>query len=228
MVSDHDVTVGSTGRFEGNIKANRILVSGYLEGVIDCASLEIVARGRVFGELHSDDFVIEPGGQFLGESHPRREAPLAMLQHEQATDARLSGSSSHEGIASEQPPQPEGQDGAPQPPARGAEAGRGSQAHQEPEEAPQADPEPAPSWRTQPSAGAEPEAGWRTPPSAEPEAEPQTGWRAPPGPEPEMGRQPAHAEPSQEAGAEDEQPEEDASQADEEPRPRRQSFWGRR
>ncbi|MBK5944307.1 MAG: polymer-forming cytoskeletal protein [Halorhodospira halophila] len=91
IVSDHDVSIGHTGRFEGNIKAHRLLVSGYVEGVIDCASLEIVAEGRVFGELHSDDFIIEAGGQFLGESHPRREVPLAALQHEAGRESQLTG-----------------------------------------------------------------------------------------------------------------------------------------
>ncbi|ABM62760.1 bactofilin family protein [Halorhodospira halophila] len=91
IVSDHDVSIGHTGRFEGNIKAHRLLVSGYVEGVIDCASLEIVAEGRVFGELHSDDFIIEAGGQFLGESHPRREVPLAALQHEGSQASQLTG-----------------------------------------------------------------------------------------------------------------------------------------
>ena len=90
------MTIGSSGRFEGNIKAHRLLVSGYVEGVIDCASLEIVSQGRVFGELHSDEFVIEPGGQFLGESHPRREAPYASLEHEPASDARLAHPREHE------------------------------------------------------------------------------------------------------------------------------------
>ncbi len=82
VLSNHDVSVGHTGRFEGNIKAERLLVSGYVEGVVDCASLEIVAQGRVLGELHSDDFIIEPGGQFLGESRPRRQGPIAALSHQ--------------------------------------------------------------------------------------------------------------------------------------------------
>ncbi|WP_200192469.1 polymer-forming cytoskeletal protein [Halorhodospira abdelmalekii] len=89
VISDHDVSIGRSGRFEGNIKAERLIVSGFVEGVIDCTCLEIVAEGRVFGELHSDDFVIEPGGQFLGESHPRREVPLASLSNERSGEARL-------------------------------------------------------------------------------------------------------------------------------------------
>ncbi len=87
VLSNHDVSVGHTGRLEGNIKAERLLVSGYVEGVVDCASLEIVAQGRVLGELHSDDFIIEPGGQFLGESRPRRQEPIAALSHQAEEEA---------------------------------------------------------------------------------------------------------------------------------------------
>lgn len=90
IISDHDVSIGRSGRFEGNLKAERLLVSGFVEGVIDCACLEIVAEGRVFGELHSDDFVIEPGGQFLGESHPRRDNPLVEFNHQRTDEPRLS------------------------------------------------------------------------------------------------------------------------------------------
>ena len=89
ILSEHDVSIGQSGRFEGNLKAERLLVSGFVEGVIDCASLEIVAEGRVFGELHSDDFVIEPGGHFLGRSHPRRDAPLVGLGHERESEPKL-------------------------------------------------------------------------------------------------------------------------------------------
>ncbi|WP_238631391.1 bactofilin family protein [Halorhodospira halochloris] len=95
IISDHDVSIGRSGRFEGNLKAERLLVSGFVEGVIDCAVMEIVAEGRVFGELHSDDFVIEPGGHFLGESHPRREVPLAELSYERNHEPQLSSPEQH-------------------------------------------------------------------------------------------------------------------------------------
>ena len=131
IISEHDVTVGHTGRFEGNIKAHRLLVSGYVEGVIDCASLEIVAQGRVFGELHSDDFIIEAGGQFLGESHPRRDEPLAALQHERAGEARLSSPQHSE---PEPDPAPETQP-APEPePMAAQEAPAQAETHDETEE----------------------------------------------------------------------------------------------
>lgn len=93
ILSNCDVSVGHTGRLEGDVKAERVLVSGYVEGCLDCASLEIVSQGRVYGELHSDDFVIEPGGQFLGQSFPRRAEPLAALSHDRGADAEPAPSS---------------------------------------------------------------------------------------------------------------------------------------
>ncbi len=110
------MSIGHTGRFEGNIKAHRLLVSGYVEGVIDCASLEIVAEGRVFGELHSDDFIIEAGGQFLGESHPRREVPLAALQHEGAAESQLSAPETEQDAGQIPPPTEPEPEPDPEPP----------------------------------------------------------------------------------------------------------------
>lgn len=117
--------MGRSGRFEGNIKAERLLVSGFVEGVIDCVCMEIVAEGRVFGELHSDDFIIEPGGQFLGESHPRREIPLTELRYERSDEPQLSGPGQEDGAAEGQnstaEPTEAGHREAPRP---GFEAGR--------------------------------------------------------------------------------------------------------
>jgi cytoskeletal protein CcmA (bactofilin family) len=77
-----DVSIGSTGSFDGNIRAHHVVVSGYLHGKVECQRLEIVASGKVFGEVHSQEFVIEPGGQFVGESRVRETAPIAALRHE--------------------------------------------------------------------------------------------------------------------------------------------------
>ncbi len=66
--SQGDVSVGASGSFEGDIKAHRMVVSGLARGRIDCESLEIVEKGKVLGEVASRSFVIEPGGQFVGES----------------------------------------------------------------------------------------------------------------------------------------------------------------
>jgi cytoskeletal protein CcmA (bactofilin family) len=81
--SSSDISIGGTGNFEGTLHAKHVVVSGYLHGKIECERLEIVATGKVFGEVHSKEFVIESGGQFIGESRIReRDAPIAALRHQ--------------------------------------------------------------------------------------------------------------------------------------------------
>lgn len=69
--SEADLSIGESGRMEGDIEAQRVLVSGRMEGTVVADRLEIVAGGRVTGEVHVADLVIESGGQFNGSSHIR-------------------------------------------------------------------------------------------------------------------------------------------------------------
>lgn len=87
MESSSDISIGREGTFEGNIKAARIVVSGYMNGKIDCDRLEIVSNGKVFGEVTSRELIIEPGGQFIGESHVRGEEPPMHHLESDATKA---------------------------------------------------------------------------------------------------------------------------------------------
>lgn len=75
--STGDISVGRTGYLEGTISAERLLVSGEVRGRIECETLEIVESGKVFGEVASQGFIIEPGGQFVGESMSRDEPRTA-------------------------------------------------------------------------------------------------------------------------------------------------------
>lgn len=79
--SSSDVSVGADGSFEGEIRAHRMVVSGFVRGRVECDSLEIVDNGRVLGEVASRRFVIEPGGQFVGESRSTDEESVAQLSH---------------------------------------------------------------------------------------------------------------------------------------------------
>lgn len=80
---DGDISVGRTGYFEGTLRAGRLMVSGHVQGRIECDSLEIVNTGRVYGEVASERFVIEPGGQFVGESLTRDKQAVAALSYKQ-------------------------------------------------------------------------------------------------------------------------------------------------
>lgn len=89
--STSDVSVGHGGSFDGNVKARQVVVSGYVHGKIDCDRLEIVAQGKVYGEVTSQEFVIEPGGQFVGESHVRGNQPVPALDHRPQTKTPAKG-----------------------------------------------------------------------------------------------------------------------------------------
>lgn len=75
--------MGRTGYFEGTLNANRLMVSGHVQGRVECESLEIVSTGRVYGEIACERFVIEPGGQFIGESLTRDKQAVAALSYKQ-------------------------------------------------------------------------------------------------------------------------------------------------
>jgi len=67
------------------------MVSGHVQGRIECDSLEIVSTGRVYGEIASSRFVIEPGGQFVGESLTRDKQPVAALSYKKNEDGGTAG-----------------------------------------------------------------------------------------------------------------------------------------
>jgi cytoskeletal protein CcmA (bactofilin family) len=87
IASESDVTVGRGGSFEGEISAKRVLVSGTLDGRLEAERLEIVAAGRVTGEIFVGELVIESGGQFSGTSHIRSgEQEPRRLSHQPAAE----------------------------------------------------------------------------------------------------------------------------------------------
>lgn len=66
-----------------------MLVSGLINGKVDCERLEIAPKGKVFGEITSAELVIQPGGQFVGESHVKGSEPIPVPQTLQAEKLRL-------------------------------------------------------------------------------------------------------------------------------------------
>lgn len=75
ITSEGDVIIGKSGKLEGNIRAKHVVVSGQFGGSIFCDLLEIVADGRVVGEVETAQLVIEAGGQFSGASRIKDEEP---------------------------------------------------------------------------------------------------------------------------------------------------------
>lgn len=62
------ITVGKSGVLEGEVVAKKLVVTGQFSGVADCEEIEILANGRMQGQITSKILVIERGSFFQGES----------------------------------------------------------------------------------------------------------------------------------------------------------------
>jgi len=62
------ITVGKKGKVKGDVKTDKIIISGIVEGTVNCNSIEILSGGRFSGEVEFSEIVIEPKGIFEGTS----------------------------------------------------------------------------------------------------------------------------------------------------------------
>ncbi len=72
------VTIGQSGIIEGTVKGDRVIVSGFLKGDIECNYMEILKGGRVEGSLLSANFTVENGGIFEGTSKIKEVSMLEL------------------------------------------------------------------------------------------------------------------------------------------------------
>ena len=66
--SQKDVNIGQNGHVKGLIKAQKVIVQGYMEGTVDATRVEIKAAGHVKGEIRSSELIIEAKAIFEGVS----------------------------------------------------------------------------------------------------------------------------------------------------------------
>jgi len=92
--SDGEVSIGEQGRVEGEITAQRVMISGYFSGDVEAERLEIVASGEVTGTISTAKLVIESGARFNGTSKIRGQEPPRQLSHDRkAKDSKSSNES---------------------------------------------------------------------------------------------------------------------------------------
>jgi len=72
------VTIGQSGRIEGTLVSERLIVSGLIKGEIECNSLEVLSGGRVEGNLLTANLIIEDGGIFEGISKRKDNGVLEL------------------------------------------------------------------------------------------------------------------------------------------------------
>lgn len=61
-----EVTVGKNGRIEGSVTSKRVVVSGVIDGEVDCDMIEVMDGGTIIGKITTVNFVIGNGGIFEG------------------------------------------------------------------------------------------------------------------------------------------------------------------
>jgi cytoskeletal protein CcmA (bactofilin family) len=70
-----NVIIGQTGRVTASIQGQNVLIAGVVRGdVVAAQRLEIVATGKVWGDITVRALLIEEGGLFRGQSIMRDEA----------------------------------------------------------------------------------------------------------------------------------------------------------
>jgi cytoskeletal protein CcmA (bactofilin family) len=66
--SSMTVTIGKEGKIDGDVKINKLVVSGRAKGKIVCDTCEILSGGIVEGELIVKTLIVEAGGMIEGKT----------------------------------------------------------------------------------------------------------------------------------------------------------------
>ena len=75
------ITIGESGRIEGTLVSEKLIISGLIKGDIECTTVEILSGGRVEGNLLTANLIIEDGGVFEGISK-RKDSGVLELKGE--------------------------------------------------------------------------------------------------------------------------------------------------
>ena len=67
--------MGKAGVVDGDIIAQRVIISGNFKGSIDSDCIEIMPNGRVEGTITCSELYIEKKGIFIGESKIKTKSP---------------------------------------------------------------------------------------------------------------------------------------------------------
>ena len=66
--SQKNVTIGKTGIVKGDIFSDKLIISGAFTGNVDSDIVDVLPNGKLYGKVLANEFVIERGGFFEGES----------------------------------------------------------------------------------------------------------------------------------------------------------------
>ncbi len=73
LMSSSEVTVDKNGKILGEVQADKVIVSGEVNGTVRAKTVDILPEGMVYGEVEAENLIIEPKGMFEGNSKVMRE-----------------------------------------------------------------------------------------------------------------------------------------------------------
>jgi cytoskeletal protein CcmA (bactofilin family) len=67
------VTIGKSGKVNGEIIASKLIINGIFEGEANCDTIEVLAGGKLLGKVVSKELIIEAKAEFEGESKIKKD-----------------------------------------------------------------------------------------------------------------------------------------------------------
>lgn len=88
ITSQKITQIGKEGSVVGTVKSAKLVINGLLKGSCHAGSVTIMSRGRVEGDIYTNELAIEKGGAFIGMSHQvEEEMALANKREKRPTEA---------------------------------------------------------------------------------------------------------------------------------------------
>ena len=72
IVSNAVVTVGTSGRVKGKIRAYKIIISGICKGELEADIVEILTNSKVVGDIISSKLILEKDSYFEGRNQKKQ------------------------------------------------------------------------------------------------------------------------------------------------------------
>ena len=81
IICEQILTIGKSGKILGTIQADKLIISGFVEGEVDCNVLEVLTGGKFIGEAQYNEIMIEHHGAVEGTLKAKKDRePLARIK----------------------------------------------------------------------------------------------------------------------------------------------------
>jgi cytoskeletal protein CcmA (bactofilin family) len=88
IMSNETITVGQNGEVYADVRSKNLIVSGFLDGVINAENVHILSTGKIIGKMSYKNLTIEPGGVFDGEGKVKNST-LVSKYHDLQIDSTI-------------------------------------------------------------------------------------------------------------------------------------------